>query len=312
MAASHRAAVAHRTAAVHRAAATYSRHRQAVHHRYVVHRRSVITHRRAAAAHRSQVAWHRANVHQAWRTRYWHHHRWSHWHARWWGPHPWYRPHWSYGVFVYGPHPVIVHRGPVTAAPADPPRKVSRAGEFSLGVRGGSYMSTYDYPSSAYGDLGLGLAGRYRFSDAFGLELAALHHDQSWDADTSRVSQPVSLSAEVFAFPWTRFNPYFLAGITWTTRDYDDTLWVPADIDPGNSVTVQRQDTLFGPHGGLGIEIGVGESWAVNAEWRWVGYLDKAASDPSLAGHVKTHPVDVLLPQKLLQRLQVEPAIAAV
>lgn len=259
-------------------------HREYVQHRAAAdHARQAVTHRRAVAAHHAAAAAHHAS-HRAWVARHdarWHHYRWNH--NAWWRPHPgyhWYRPYWSYGVFVYGPPPgprtVIVNGS--EPAPVEPKRSIDRTHSFSLGVRGGSYMSNYD-GGMGYGDFGLGLAGRYRAAEALGFEAAWVYHDQSWTDETARINAPLSLSAELFAFPWSKVNPYVLAGVTMTSRNYNDS------YDNGfQTVTVERDDTLWGPHGGLGLELAVGKQASVNFEWRAMGYLNKEETDCSKPG----------------------------
>jgi len=145
-------------------------------------------------------------------------------------------------------------------------------------MRGGSYMSNYD-GGMGFGDFGLGLAARYRAAEALGFEVGWMYHDQTWTAETERISQPLSVSAELFAFPWSKVNPYVLAGVTRTARNYSDQYF-----NGFQEVMVETDDALWGPHGGLGIELGVGKQASVNFEWRAMGYLNKPADDCSKAG----------------------------
>ncbi len=177
----------------------------------------------------------------------------------------------------------MVVDGRVEAAPGAvaPTRSIDRTGMFSLGVRGGSFMSGYD-DGPGYGDFGLGIAARYRLAEALGLEVSWLYHDQTWDESTERISQPLSASFELFAFPWARVSPYALAGVTWTNRNYDDEVTIRGATDE-----YRTDDVLFGPHGGVGIEFAVGQQASVNFEARAIGYMNQERDDCSTAGAVQ-------------------------
>jgi hypothetical protein len=231
--------------------------------------------RRQEAAHHTAVARDRA-AHHAWIDRH-------SWHP---GPYRYgWHPHWAAGVFYYGPAPwyretvVVDGGGEVQASPAEPERSVDRTGTFAVGLRGGSYLSGYS-GGPGYGDFGMGLAARYRASEALGFELAWQYHDQSWTRTTDRINTPLSASVELFAFPWTRFNPYVFGGLIWTGRNYDD----PIHQGSWDSQRVTVNDTLFGPQGGVGLELGVGQKASVNMEARFIGYVDKPVNDPSSPG----------------------------
>jgi outer membrane protein W len=144
-----------------------------------------------------------------------------------------------------------------------------------MGVRGGSYMGGYDGGGAGFGDAGLGIAARYRPVESVGLELSWMHHDQTWAEGTERVHEPVQASVQLFAMPWTKFNPYVLAGVTYTGRSVEDAV--------GRQV-VEESGALWGPHGGLGLELGVGKQASVNVDVRWTGYLNAAPEDLTRAG----------------------------
>ncbi|MBN1335044.1 MAG: hypothetical protein JXB39_03690 [Deltaproteobacteria bacterium] len=248
--------------------------------RYVDRARRVHVHRHTLSSH------HRYGVHRtwAWRSRWW-----------WWGPsyvwwhypvYPWWRPAWTWGVFydypstyAYYPYQGYVDTGDVPSEPqAEAHRQVERAHTFALGVRGGSYLGDY-HGSGGFGDFGLGIAARYRAAEALGFELAWQIHDNTWSQDSERITKPFSASVELFAFPWRKVNPYALAGLTWTRRNYEDVLH---DVWGEESGDVTRQDTLFGPHFGVGLELGVGSRASLNVEGRAVGYLNVDAEDPTV------------------------------
>lgn len=239
---------------------------------------------RHAPAVKATAARHRAAVHHSSASRHhaaWvSHHRPHHWYSPW---RPGYRVHWYHGVFVYGPPVVYVdsdghaHARGSGDGPAPEPRKpdVERAGKFSLGVRGASYISGFHEGGGGYGDAGLGLAARYRIIDPLGIEAQWTYHDQSWSQETARIQQPLSVSAQLFAFPWTKVNPYVLAGVTFTDRNLDQ---------PLATGTFATDQALWGPHGGVGLEFGLGKDVSLNFDARWIGYVNKPVDDPALAG----------------------------
>ncbi len=199
--------------------------------------------------------------------------------ARVWRPghaHSWYR-----GVFVYGPTPVVARPGggareaPQPARTVAPKRAVNHEGDLSVGIRGGSYISGYKNGDS-FGDAGLGIAARYRPVESVGLELAWTYHDQSWTKGSERIEQPLTASVQLFAFPWTKVNPYALAGLTVTQRNIEE------HFDLGQTYTTNQ--TLWGPTGGVGIEFGLGKQASLNFDARWTGYVNKPVDDPSVAG----------------------------
>ena len=239
------------------------RHAAAVHHAVAVHHHAYVSHHAAWAAYHHPYYWY-----SAWRPGY---------------PHYWY-----HGVFVYGPPVVVVGGsggdggggGGGSASEARAPRRdVDRTGKFSLGIRGASYLSGF-HDGSSYGDAGIGIAARYRPIDPLGIEVQWTYHDATWSQDTARIQQPLSVSAELFAFPWTRVNPYVLAGVTITDRNLDQPLI------GGN---FQTEEALWGPHGGVGIEFGLGKSASLNLDARFIGYVNKPVDDPARAGAVQAN-----------------------
>jgi opacity protein-like surface antigen len=178
---------------------------------------------------------------------------------------------------VHTPPPgprVVTHRDP--ARPVAP--FVDRTGDFSLGLTGGSYFSGYESGAS-YGDFGLGLVGRYRLAQPVGLEVAWSHYR---DAAGERATSPLALSVQGFGFPNSPVNPYALLGVTFTGRSIDDTFCEGTDL-----TTLTVDDTLFGPHAGLGLEIALGKSAALDLEGRVTSYLDVAPEDPTVPAAIQ-------------------------
>lgn len=188
---------------------------------------------------------------------------------------PWHPRYWTAGVFVYEAPPArpAVAGRPAVAKTAAPAREIDRSHSLSLGVRSGSYMSGY-YDEANYGDLGFGLAARYRGSEALGVEVAYGYFSDDFTPDTERVTQPLSASVQLFAFPWTRVSPYLSGGATWTARSYDDSF--------SNGLTqesFQTKDLQFGPHAGVGLELAVGEKSSLSLEGRYTHFVTHDEDD---------------------------------
>lgn len=228
--------------------------------------------RRAAAVHRSSYRAH-SSRHAAWADR----HRPAHWYSPWRVGHPHY---WYHGVFVYGPSDAGDGGGQSRGQAKGPQREVSRDGEWSIGLRGASYLSGFE-DGSTYGDAGLGVALRYRPIESLGFEAAWTYHDAAWSGAATRIQQPLQVSAELFAFPWSRVSPYVLGGITMTDRNIAE----PAVFGK----TFETEQDLWGPHGGLGIEFGLGKSASLNFDARFIGYVNKPTNDPSRTGALQAN-----------------------
>lgn len=187
--------------------------------------------------------------------------------------------YWGSGVFLYNPpssvHKVtVIEQGGSTQTierNADKPlRAVDRAGSFAVGLRGGSYLGRAA-DGQRHSDNGVGVAARFRLVEALGVEVAWSRHRDSWEADATRTTEPLSVSGQLFAFPWTRVSPYLSAGYTWTNRS--------AGLGGG-------QDQLKGPHAGVGLELAIGESAAIGAEGRYshYGQLENISANLQRAG----------------------------
>ncbi len=178
-----------------------------------------------------------------------------------------YRPRPSHGVFVYGARPAHHTYYRETARPAPQPehlpkRLVSRKNSLAIGVRGGSLVSGYR-DGTIYGDFGLGLLTRYRPTEALGLELAVDHHNESWGAATERAMTVGQASGVLYIVPWGRLSPYVLAGMTVAGRHVDDKVQLGEDA----------KAVLFGPHGGAGLEIALG-NFAIDLDGRFIAFVN--------------------------------------
>ncbi len=200
--------------------------------------------------------------------------------------------YWGAGVFYYNPpprrHNVVVVNRTVTgekAGRADtaPTRAVNRDGDIGFGLRGGTYGTEY-LGGGGYSDMGVGLTARFRPVEAVGLEVAYEHHSQNFEDDTERVNNPLQASVQVYAFPWTRVSPYATLGLTWNSRSITDSYY---NNETFRYDVAQADDTLFGPHAGLGLELALGDSAALNFEGRYINYLNVTPEDVSAPGAVQ-------------------------
>jgi hypothetical protein len=187
-----------------------------------------------------------------------------------------------HGVFVYGPRPAThvryVHAsGPGRVVRQDlPERAVDREGSVALGVRGGSLLSGSD--GYVYGDPGIGGFLRLRPEESVGLELGVSHHGGRFPSTETRAQTQVAGSLELFAFPWTRVSPYVLGGVTWNARNEIDEVFAG-----GESSMLENSYAQWGLHGGLGLELALGKSAAIDLEARTIGWLNRAPGDAPLA-----------------------------
>jgi opacity protein-like surface antigen len=168
---------------------------------------------------------------------------------------------------------VVVTNGPAPRKAKAPNVFVNREGQVSVGLTGGSLVSGYESGSS-FGDMGLGLTGRYRVTPGFGVEASLSQHRGS---EGDRVTTPLSLGVQGFGFATGRVNPYVSAGVTFTGRDFDDTFCAGEDYS-----TFVTDDTLFGPYGGLGMELAVSQNATINLEGRLSTYMDMEQDDPTV------------------------------
>ncbi len=188
-----------------------------------------------------------------------------------------------HGVFVYGP-PVRHHHyyqttgGSVQVQEAHlPTREVDRDNTLAIGLKAGSLLSGTE-TGQLYSDFGLGLMGRYRPAEPVGLQLDLSHHagESVFNGSSSvRNQTQVAGSVALFAFPWSRVSPYALGGVTWNARSLHDEYY-----GVGSTTLVGVNDALWGLHGGLGLELALGDNFALDLEGRYVGWLDRGPVDP--------------------------------
>jgi hypothetical protein len=143
---------------------------------------------------------------------------------------------------------------------------VNRAGSFALGMKGGVLADTDQNPSSLSADTGYGIVARYCFLEAVGIEGSWMRHVGS--GDDPRVRSPLSVSAQLFAFPWTRLSPFVSAGATFG----------------GGEAEVQGSGGGAQPHAGLGLELAIGKRIAFDVEARYLSQLRSLEAAPGAGG----------------------------
>ncbi len=158
-----------------------------------------------------------------------------------------------------------------------PERAIDRDDTLAIGLKAGSLVSGTE-SGLLYSDFGLGLMGRYRPEESVGLQLDVAHHagETVYNGTSSLRNQTqVAGSVELFAFPWTRVSPYVLGGVTWNARSLSD------QYSGASSTTVVGvSGALWGLHGGVGLELALGDNLAFDVEGRYVGWLDGGPTDP--------------------------------
>lgn len=185
-----------------------------------------------------------------------------------------------HGVFLYGPklgtHDKYAkadnRKKPTKVKPKDlPERDVRREGDLAVGLTAGSLIHGYQ-DGSSYGDIGLGLKGRYRPVEFVGVELGVARHGSAL-LGGDRGQTLISGSGQLFAFPWATLQPYASAGLTLNQR---------ADVPRMGAV-----NNLTGAHLGLGVEYSFSKNAAVDIEARGYRWLGQEATDLSNPGAVQ-------------------------
>lgn len=180
------------------------------------------------------------------------------------------------GVFTYNPPPKrhqvqVVEKNPITGASSCsklPSRDVNRAGSFAIGVKGGTLVEQEAAASRLTGDTGYGIVARYRPVEAIGFEGSWMRHEDA--SSGALVRDPLSVSAQLFAFPWTRVSPYIGGGVT-----FDGPASRADAPDSGRRMT---------PHAGLGVELALGRSLAIDIEGRYLSQMQALSDDPLKEG----------------------------
>ena len=180
------------------------------------------------------------------------------------------------GVFMYNPPPKrhqvkVVEKNPVTGSMQSvrmPSRAVDRRGSFALGLKGGTLVEQEVDASQLSGDMGYGIVARFRPIEAFGIEGSWMRHEDA--SSGALVRDPLSVSAQLFAFPWTRLSPYVTGGVTFD--------------GPASRASAPEAGRRMTPHAGLGLELALGRSIAVDIEGRYLSQMQALSDDPLSEG----------------------------
>jgi len=183
----------------------------------------------------------------------------------------------AHGILLYGPRPTAhahyANEEQVAIRKKDlPERAVDRAGSLAVGLRGGGYWSSTPDATAVFADPGGGLLARYRPVEFLGLEGGFQHAVGAAGVDAGAPLRQHTLgtvSAQIFAFPWSRVSPFVSLGGT----GQDSDLQLLGAADGVNS------PTLWGAHGGLGVELAIGQSLAIDLDARYNHYLNAAAHE---------------------------------
>jgi len=180
------------------------------------------------------------------------------------------------GVFMYNPPPTrhrvqVVEKNPITGSSTRsklPSRDVNRAGSFAVGIKGGTLVEQEAVVNKLTGDTGYGIVARYRPVEAIGFEGSWMRHEDA--SSGTLVRDPLSVSAQLFAFPWTRLSPYVGGGVTFD--------------GPASRADAPESGRRMMPHAGLGVELALGRSLAIDIEGRYLSQMQTLSDDPLSEG----------------------------
>lgn len=191
-------------------------------------------------------------------------------------PPPIFAPGW-FGVYFFGNPPPPPTYGP-QYAPEQPPQQPEPApvvkdfrhvGEYSVALTAGMHQTEYSGTGVSVTDPGARVALRYRNAPSLGAELAVgmFGSDLRFDGGGTeqRSDMPLQLSALLYAFPKAPIQPYLVLGATGNMRTYQ---YLYNDGSFGETYTEVRG----GVHGGLGLELHVGDKMSFTVDTRRVLY----------------------------------------
>ena len=191
-----------------------------------------------------------------------------------------------HGIFLYGPtpssHSSYTGGDSQKIARRDlPDRQLDRGGSLAVGLLGGAYISSTTDGNSIFGDPGAGLNARFRPVEFLGIQ-AGVQHSIGWTAldvgEDLRQATLGTASLQLFAFPWSHVSPFATAG---------------AGVQDGGTSLLGNAESadsplLWGPHAGLGLEIAIGKSVAIDLDGRY-NYLVNAAANGAVSSVVTTN-----------------------
>ena len=177
-----------------------------------------------------------------------------------------------FGTLVYGPKLGSHHKyqgaaskkKPTVVAKKDlPERRVDRKETKFVGLRGGGMF--YSLDGEAISEPGAGIAAGFRPFEAVGIQVDLTHHADDFPGAT-HANTLIGASGELFFFPWNALSPYVHLGVVQNFRG-------------GGGIT--NIGSVFGPRGGLGLQLGVGKSMAFDIEGTIIGWSNQAPDDGS-------------------------------
>lgn len=133
------------------------------------------------------------------------------------------------------------------------------AGGFSIGPAGGYLRARGSDRGTWFG----GAQARLRILNFLAAEASITFHQSHYEHGDILVTQyPVTLTAMLYIIPVGPIRPYILGGVGWyyTRIDYRDNL---SSID-------DQTDHFFGVHLGAGLELMLGKSASLDADFRYI------------------------------------------
>ena len=186
----------------------------------------------------------------------------------------WHPNYWGAGVFYYTDPPQNVYieehnyYGDTVRKYEAPKREYDRRKSLSVGVRGGTLGSQVE--DFSQDDISWGGAVGYRLFDPIGIEISYLKTGDEW---TTGLKSPVQVSGNLYLFPWTGVSPYLTGGIS-----------IAEQAGAKNQTDFDLPDGYaYGPHGGIGVEWGIGNHISLNAEGRYTKFKNVDATHTQLA-----------------------------
>jgi opacity protein-like surface antigen len=186
----------------------------------------------------------------------------------------WHPNYWGAGVFYYTEPPQNVYveehnyYGDTVRQYEAPKREHDRRKSLSVGLRGGTLGSQVE--DFSQDDISWGGAVGYRLFDPIGLEVSYIKTGEEW---TTGLKAPAQVSGNLYLFPWTGVSPYITGGLS-----------VAEQAGAKNQTDFDLSDGYaYGPHGGVGIEWGIGNHISLNAEGRYTKFKNVDATHTQLS-----------------------------
>lgn len=176
-----------------------------------------------------------------------------------------------YGTFVYGPKPGSHHKytgaaakkRKTTVAKKDmPERKVDRKQRKFFGLQGGGMF--YGDSGESISQAGAGLALGFRPFEAIGFQVDLMHHADGFPG-AERANTLLGASGELFLFPWAGVSPYAHFGVVQNFR--------------GGGGISNGIGSVWGPRGGLGLQLAMGKSAAFDVQGTVIGWQNQKPDD---------------------------------